>query len=253
MSIFEVVVLFVAGTLAGTINAVVGSGSLITFPALLALGYPPVLANVTNNVGMVPGSVASTITYRRLLAGQWKHLSVIATFSAAGGVAGALLLLQLPAEAFRMIVPALIVIALLLVVFGPIVKSWSAAHANRPNQPEKKAPLFTAAALTGVYGGYFGAAQGVLLLGFLPLLIKGGLQRANAYKNVMAGAANFSAALVFVAFSEVAWWAALVIAVGAFLGGTLGGRYGQKLPQSVYRVFIVIVGVAALSYFVVTG
>ena len=253
MSIIDVVVLFVAGILAGTINAVVGSGSLITFPALLALGFPPVLANVTSNVGVLPGSIASTVAYRRQLAGRWKHLGVIALFSGLGGIAGALLLLQLPAAAFRMIVPALIVIALLLVVFGPALKRWSEARANGAARPEKTALLFTAAGLTGVYGGYFGAAQGVLLLSFLPLLIKGGLQQANAYKNVLAGVANFTAAIVFVSISEVAWWAALSIATGAFLGGALGGKYGQKLPQNVYRVFIVVVGVAALTYFYLTG
>ena len=253
MSLTDTGVLFIAGILAGTINAVVGSGSLITFPALLALGFPPVLANVTSNVGVLPGSIASTIAYRRQLAGRWKHLSVIAIFSGLGGIAGALLLLQLPAAAFRMIVPSLIVIALLLVVFGPAIKRWSEARANGVDRPERKALLFTAAGLTGVYGGYFGAAQGVVLLAFLPLLIKGGLQQANAYKNVLAGVANFTAALVFVSLTQVAWWAALTIAVGSFLGGTIGGKYGQKLPQSVYRVFIVVVGLAALTYFFLTG
>ncbi|MET3767420.1 putative membrane protein YfcA [Marisediminicola sp. UYEF4] len=252
MSWIEVVVLFVSGTLAGIINTVVGSGSLITFPVLLALGYPPVLANVTNNVGVFPGSISGAIAYRKELKGQLKPVLALATFSALGGLAGALLLLQLPAEVFDGVVPALIVLALLLVVFGPRIKRTIAARRlARDEAPKNRVALFTTTALTGVYGGYFGAAQGVILLSSLSILLPGSLQRANAYKNVLAATANGAAAIVFVLISQVAWLAAGVIAIGAILGGQIGGWVGQRLPPLVLRIVIVVVGLAAIAYFIV--
>ncbi len=252
MSWIEVVVLFVSGTLAGIINTVVGSGSLITFPVLLALGYPPVLANVTNNVGVFPGSISGAIAYRKELKGQLKPVLALATFSALGGLAGALLLLQLPAEVFDGVVPALIVLALLLVVFGPRIKRAIAARRlARDDAPNNRVALFTTTALTGVYGGYFGAAQGVILLSSLSILLPGSLQRANAYKNVLAATANGAAAIVFVLISQVAWLAAGVIAIGAILGGQIGGWVGQRLPPLVLRIVIVVVGLAAIAYFIV--
>lgn len=252
MSWIEVVVLFVSGTLAGIINTVVGSGSLITFPVLLALGYPPVLANVTNNVGVFPGSISGAIAYRNELTGQLKPVLALATFSAIGGLSGALLLLQLPAEVFDGIVPALIVLALLLVVFGPWIKRTIAARRlARDEAPGNRFALFTTTALTGVYGGYFGAAQGVILLSSLSILLPGTLQRANAYKNVLAATANGAATIVFVLISQVAWLAAGVIAIGAILGGQIGGWVGQRLPPLVLRIVIVTVGLAAIAYFIV--
>ena len=253
MSWVEVVVLFVSGTLAGIINTVVGSGSLITFPVLLALGYPPVLANVTNNVGVFPGSISGAIAYRKELKGQLRPVVALATFSAIGGLSGALLLLQLPAEVFDTIVPALIVLALLLVVFGPRIKRAIAARRldRGEAEPSNKVALFTTTALTGVYGGYFGAAQGVILLSSLSILLPGSLQRANAYKNVLAATANGAAAIVFVLISQVAWLAAGVIAIGAIFGGQIGGWVGQRLPPIVLRIVIVVVGLAAIAYFII--
>ena len=248
----EVIVLFVSGTLAGIINTVVGSGSLVTFPALLALGYPPILANVTNNVGVLPGSVSGAIAYRKELKGQFKPVALLAIFSAVGGLLGALLLLQLPAEVFDGIVPALIILALVLVVTGPWLKRAIALRRAKKGEPTRKFALFAAVGFTGVYGGYFGAAQGVLLLSGLSVLLPGSIQRANAYKNVLAATANFAAAIVFVLISQVAWFAAGVIAVGAIIGGQIGGWVGQRLPPLVLRIVIVVVGIAAIVYFFTT-
>lgn len=249
MSFVEFIVLFVSGTLAGIINTVVGSGSLVTFPALLALGYPPILANVTNNVGVLPGSISGAIAYRKELRGQLAPVAILAIFSAAGGLAGALLLLQLPSEFFDGVVPALIILACVLVIVGPRLKNAIAARRARLGEPRHKIALFTTTALTGVYGGYFGAAQGVILLSTLSILLPGSVQRANAYKNVLAATANFAAAIVFVAISQVAWFAAGVIAAGAILGGQIGGWVGQRLPPLVFRITIVAVGIAATVYF----
>lgn len=249
MNPLEFLALVGGGVIAGSINAVVGSGSLVTFPILLAFGYSPVLANVTNNVGVLPASLAATWANRRQFDGEWRRLAFILCFSAAGGVLGALLLLRLPSEAFDAIVPALIVLALLLVIFGPWIKRWTTRLHGDAHHRDHRAATVAVAGLTAVYGGYFGAAQGVLLLALLSLTMTGTLIRANAYKNAMAAVANLAAAVVFVAATEVAWIAALAIAIGSFLGGSLGGRYGRHIPQAAYRVVIVVVGLGALAYF----
>jgi uncharacterized membrane protein YfcA len=252
MTWLEVVILFLSGTLAGTINTVVGSGSLVTFPVLIALGYPPILANVTNNVGVLPGSISGAIAYRRELKGQLKPLALLAAFSAVGGLLGALLLLQLPNSTFDNVVPVLIILACVLVVIGPWLKR-RIAESRRPGQEKShRVALHTTTALTGIYGGYFGAAQGVLLLSSLSVLLPGGMQRANAYKNVLAATANFAAAIVFVCISHVAWLAAGVIAAGAVLGGQIGGSVGRRLPPIVFRIIVVGIGIVATVYFYAT-
>ena len=151
---------------AGGINAIVGSGSLITFPTLLAFGVPPVLANVTNNVGLVPGSASGAYGYRHELTGQWGRLLRLGIGSACGSAAGAILLLKLPASTFKVIVPALILLACVLVILQPRLNSWLAAHRDEGSQ-HGGPPLFAGVAASGVYGGYFGAAQGVLMIGLL--------------------------------------------------------------------------------------
>jgi len=246
----DIVVLFVAGTAAGTINTVVGSGSLITFPALLALGYPPIVANVTNNVGVFPGGGSGAWAYRRELKGQWRYVWPLAIFSFVGGLAGALLLFILPAAAFDAIVPVLIIVACVLVVAGPWLKRWAESQrADAHTTPAQRVALRTGAGLTGVYGGYFGAAQGVILLALLSILLPGDLNKANAYKNVLATMANGAATVVFLFSGKVDWLAALIIAVGAIVGGQIGATIGRRLPAVVYRIVIVLIGVAAVVYF----
>lgn len=249
MSWTEVFILFFAGTAAGIINTVVGSGSLVTFPILIALGYPPVLANVTNNVGVLPGSVSGAIAYRKELSGHGRELASLAALSAVGGLGGAILLLSLPATAFRFIVPALIAVACVLVIAGPTLKRWSSKHKRDAATGRRRGMLGSTIALTGVYGGYFGAAQGVILLACLNVLLPGDIQRANAFKNVLAGTANLAAAIVFVFTTQVAWGAALAIAVGAILGGQLGGLVSRHLSANVFRVVIIVIAVAAIIYF----
>lgn len=241
-------VLFFAGAAAGLINTVVGSGSLVTFPVLVALGYPPVLANVTNNVGVVPGSISGAVSYRKELAGHGRELLGLAAFSAVGGVVGALLLLRLPTAAFHFIVPILIVLACVLVVFGPTLKQWSSSRKSDIGT-SRRGGLNVAVGLTGIYGGYFGAAQGVILLASLTALLPGDIQRANAFKIVLAGTSNLAAAVVFAFTTTVAWPAALAIAVGAIVGGQLGGIVGQRLSATVFRVAIVAIGIGAVIYF----
>ncbi len=243
MDVLEALALLGAGMAAGAINAVVGSGTLITFPTLLAFGYAPVLANVTNNIGLVPGSAAGAWAYRRELAGQRSRVLRLAGCSLAGGVIGAILLLELPESAFDAIVPVLILLAVVLVILGPRLNQLVAKRESAP--PHGGVAVLVAVFACGIYGGYFGAAQGILLMAFLGILLDEQMQRLNAAKNVLAGLVNAVAAVVFVLASEVAWEAVAVIAVGSTIGGQLGGMYGRRLSPTVLRGIIVVVGLTA--------
>jgi uncharacterized membrane protein YfcA len=250
MDVLQGVALLAAGMVAGSINAVVGSGTLITFPTLLAFGYAPVLANVTNNIGVLPGSVTGAWAYRNELRDQRERVARLAGASVTGGIIGAVLLLELPPSAFEAIVPALILLACLLVVLQPWLSRRIAQREHAPAHGGVTAIVLVW--LTGVYGGYFGAAQGVLLMAFLGILIDEHLQRLNAVKNVLAGLVNLVAAIIFVAVSHVAWGAALCIAVGSTLGGHFGGTYGRRLSPAVLRGFIVVVGTIAAVRLIVS-
>jgi uncharacterized membrane protein YfcA len=230
---------------AGTINTVVGSGTLITFPVLLAFGYAPVTANVTNTLGLVPGSAAGAYGYREELSGQWRRTRRLACASVAGGICGAVLLLVLPASAFKAIVPVFIALALVLVVFQPRLSAFFESRGVAPTAHAGWLVMLGVFA-AGVYGGYFGAAQGILLLAVLGLGLDEGLQRVNAVKNVLAGLVNLVAAVIFVFVAHIAWDAALLIALGATMGGVIGARVGRRLPPTVLRGVIVLVGVSAI-------
>jgi uncharacterized membrane protein YfcA len=251
MTPLEALLVFVAGVWAGAINTLVGSGSLVTFPILLAVGYPPLTANVSNNLGVVPGSVSGAYGYRRELRGQRGRLLRFAPAAVLGGVAGAALLLALPASAFDAIVPFFVALGVVLVVLQPRINRRLARRraAGRGGRAHGGAPALAATALTGAYGGYFGAAQGVLLLAILGIAIEDELQRVNAVKVVLAGLVNFVAALVFVlaAQDRIAWGAVALIAAGSALGGQLGARIGRRLPAPALRAVIVVVGLAAIA------
>jgi uncharacterized protein len=246
----DLLALFGAGGLAGLINTVVGSGTLITFPTLLALGVPPVIANVSNTVGLSPGSLSGALATRGELSGERQRVLGLGAASLLGGIVGALLLLWLPSAAFDAIVPILIGIGCVLVILQPIISKRLALRRARlgADAATIHGPilLWLAVALVGVYGGYFGAAQGVLLIAILGIGLAEPLLKINAIKNVLALIANGIASVVFVIVSEVNWPAAIAIAVGSVLGAQVGGRVGRKLPPTIYRVIIVAVGVAAI-------
>jgi uncharacterized membrane protein YfcA len=242
MSPTDGLAIFAAGLAAGTINTIVGSGSLISFPTLLAVGYSPVVANVTNTVGLVPGSVSGAIGYRAELAGQRPRLVALSTASIAGGLTGAILLLALPGHVFRSVVPVLILIACGLVLVQPRL-SQRLAKRRSEVRPHGGPVLFGTVYMTGVYGGYFGAAQGVILIALLAIFIDDDLQRLNAAKNVLAALVNGVAAVVFIIAAHVAWGAAGLLAAGAVIGGQLGAKLGRQLNPEVLRAIIVVVGV----------
>ncbi len=249
MSLLHLVAVLAAGFAAGTINTIVGSGSLLTFPTLLVLGYPPLTANVSNNIGLVPGGVSGSYGYRHELSGRSSTVRRLAPLSFVGSVVGAGLLLVLPAEAFKAIVPVLIAIALVLVLLGPRLQRRTAERRGDSVAPSWHTwALGVGTFVAGAYGGYFGAAQGVLLMGLFSALSSEPLQRLNAYKNVLSAIVNGVAAVMFVIFARGAidWGVVLLIAIGSFLGGLVGARIGQRIPPAVLRALIVVIGIVAI-------
>ena len=238
-----IAVVAAAGFLAGVINTVVGSGSLLTFPALLAAGYPPLVANVSNTVGVLFGSVSGAIGYRRELSGQMARLIGLGAFSLAGGLTGAILLLVLPSAVFRNVVPVLVLLAVVLVVVQPHLNRLLA---HRRHGTGGAVVLRVAVFLAGVYGGYFGAAQGVLLIGILGILVADDMQRLNGLKNVLATLVNGVAALVFVIRAPVAWEPVLIIAISGIIGGQVGAHVGRRLPPGPLRAVIVVGGLVVV-------
>jgi uncharacterized membrane protein YfcA len=240
MSPLDSLAIFAAGLAAGTVNVIVGSGSLITFPILLALGYPPVLANVSNTVGLVPGSVSAVVAYRRELVGQRTRLLQLGGASLLGGLSGAILLLSLPGSVFKAAVPALIAIAALLMAAQPRISAGLERRGTR--RLHGGAGLQAGVFLTGIYGGYFGAAQSVILIALLAIFIDDDLQRLNGTKNVLALIVNAVAGLLFIATTTISWSVVGLIAAGSVIGGQVGGRYGRRLPAPLLRGVIVTVG-----------
>nr|WP_277626829.1 sulfite exporter TauE/SafE family protein [Arsenicicoccus piscis] len=268
---FEALVIVLAGLLAGTINTVVGSGTLITFPTLLFFGYAPVAANVSNTWGLVAAAITGAWGYRREIRETRHQIVQLLPMSIIGSIIGALLLLALPAAAFDAIVPVLIALALLLVVFGGRLNAWAQRHRVEAETGTKTGGAATGAvggpALSrgrrlallggvffgGIYGGYFGAAQGVLVMGVMNVLLPLSLQHLNAIKNILTPCANLVAAIVFffVARDQINWAVAGLIALGAFGGGWVGARVGRSLSPQALRATIVVIGLVAIAKLVV--
>ncbi|MFE3069417.1 sulfite exporter TauE/SafE family protein [Streptomyces sp. NPDC059247] len=249
LSIWEALAVFAAGIGAGTINTIVGSGTLITFPVLLATGLPPITANVSNALGLVSGSVSGAIGYRRELKGQKNRVLRLGTAALLGGLIGAILLLALPSKAFDAIVPVLIGLALVLVVLQPRIAAVVKRRRERTGteaHPDGGPVLLVGLFLASMYGGYFGAAQGVLYLSLMGLLLHDELQRINAVKNILGALVNAVAAVFFLFVADFDWTAVLLIAVGSTLGGQIGAKIGRRLPSAVLRGVIITVGVVAI-------
>jgi uncharacterized protein len=238
------------GLLAGAVNAIVGSGSLITFPTLVALGYSPFVANVSNTVGLVPGSVSGAVGYRRELRGQGGRVLRLGGFALGGGLLGGILLIEAP-HSFRRIVPYLVLVAVVMVLVQPrVARALDRRHAARGRtRPEAGGPALRAGVFaTAVYGGYFGAAQGVILIGLLGIGLDDDLQRVNALKNVLAALVNGIAAVLFIADAPVRWTPALILAGASTVGGQIGARVGRRLPAAALRGVIVVAGTAVAVY-----
>jgi uncharacterized protein len=245
VSALEALAVLAAGIGAGIVNTVVGSGTLITFPVLLFVGYSPFTANVSNSLGLVPGSVSGAYGYRRELRGQRSRIVRFGLVSAIGAGTGAALLLALPASAFAAIVPFFIALALALVIAQPRLNRWLIRRRGDDHPADGGRLAIALDYGSAVYGGYFGAAQGVILLALLGIFIADDLQRLNGVKNVLAAIANGVAALVFVFAADVAWDVAALIAVGSIAGAQFGAFFGRRIPAPLLRAVIVIVGVIA--------
>jgi uncharacterized protein len=265
----EALAILGAGLAAGGVNAVVGSGSLITFPTLLAFGFPPVVANVSNNVGQVPGNISGALGYRRELAGQRARLVRLGLIAAAGSAVGAVALLSLPSSSFQVIVPVLILTACALVLVQPWLsrriiarrarraesaRSRAAAGQGRPSSGPPGAgrellspPLRVGVLASAAYGGYFGAAQGVLVIGLLGTFLDETMQRVNGAKNVLVAVVNGVAAVIYLIFAHVDLMVVLLIAVGSAAGGALGARFGRRLPPLALRIFVVLIGAVSAA------
>jgi uncharacterized membrane protein YfcA len=255
MTVWEMVAVAAAGLAAGGINAVVGSGTLVTFPVLLAVGLPPVTATISNSLGLVPGNLTGAIGYRRELAGQRGLLLRLLPASVLGALTGAFLLLHLPASAFEAVVPGLVGLAVVLVAVQPwLQRELRTRPAGGPGgvRGARLAGLLAGAYATGTYGGYFAASQGVLQVGIFGLLLREPLQRLNAIKNVLTLGVNAVAALAYVvvATDRVDWRAAGLVAGGSLVGGHLGATYGRRLPATVLRTAIVVLGLVAIGVLV---
>ncbi|WP_371871075.1 sulfite exporter TauE/SafE family protein [Mycolicibacterium agri] len=248
------VLIALAGAAAGAINSLVGSGTLVTFPTLVALGYPPVVSTMSNAIGLVAGGVSGTWGYRRELKGQRNRLLWQMPASLIGALLGAWLLLHLPEKVFTEVVPVLLILALLLVVAGPKIQDWARRRAEAAGKsadhvsPRRMVALVFGTFAVGVYGGYFTAAQGILLMGVMGALLPEDMQRMNAAKNLLSLVVNVvaAAAYIIVAFDRISWPAAGLIALGSLIGGWLGAHYGRRLPPNVLRAFIVVVGLIGL-------
>jgi len=246
---YEVVALLAAGMAAGTINTIVGSGTLITFPTLLFFGFPPLVANVSNTIGLLGGGFTGIHGYRAELAGQGSVLRRLVPLSLLGAVTGAILLLKLPESAFDAIVPVLIAAALVLVLLGPRMQAWAAVRHPDHDSLGRHLWMTVGVFAAGVYGGYFGAAQGILLVGIMNVLMTISLQKVNALKNVLSTVVNAVAAVIFmlVAWDRINWSVAALIALGSLAGGYAGARVGRRLSPRVLRALIVVVGVLAIA------
>lgn len=248
------ILIALAGVGAGAINAVVGSGTLITFPTLVALGYPPVTATMSNAVGLVAGGVSGTWGYRRELRGQWSRLrwQIPASFLGAG--CGAWLLLHLPEKVFIQVVPVLLIAALVLVLIGPRIQTWARQRAEAAGESAehvsgaRMTAVVAATFAVGIYGGYFTAAQGILLVGAMGALLPENMQRMNAAKNLLSLVVNVVAAVAYtvVAFDRISWAAAGLIAVGSLIGGFVGSHYGRRMSPLALRITIVVIGLIGL-------
>jgi hypothetical protein len=251
VTLLHALIIVAVGLVAGMVNTIVGSGSLLTFPTLLALGYPAVLANVTNTVGLISGSVSGAVGYRRELRGQRHRILVLMPVVVVGTVIGAALLLALPSSAFRRIVPVLILIAVALVLIQPRV---ARRRAERGHIAEHPGPLLQSGTfLTSIYGGYFGAAQGVVLLGLFGITLDDDMQRLNAAKNVVAASINAVGALFFIARTEIAWGVAGLLFVGSTVGGQFGAVLGRRLSPEILRIVIAVVGTGVAIKLFVSG
>jgi uncharacterized protein len=236
---------------AGAINALAGGGTLITFPTLLAMGIPPIVANVTNTVALCPGFLGGILAQFKDLNGQRRRFWIFLGVSAAGGTIGGKLLLCTGERAFQSLVPFLILIASCLLAVQGVIRMWlTRRFASLESKPKSEIWAVILIGLAAIYGGYFGVAMSVVVLSLLGLMINDTLTRLNAIKQTVAFGANGAAAVLFIFSGKIVWLIALVMAVGAAIGGSLGGRLAGRIKPDTLRWTVVSIGmILAIVYF----
>jgi uncharacterized protein len=247
MSLRDALFVLAGGLVAGIANTIAGGGSLLTFPLLVAIGLPPLDANVTNTVGIVPAAVGGLLGYQRELAGQRQRLIRLLPYAVVGAVVGAVLLLTTPERVFRRVVPVLIVVAcLVLLAQRPLARVLERRRRSRSSL--LRAGIFVAA----VYGGYFGAAVSVLVLALFAVTIDDSLQRLNALKVPFAGSMNLVSGIAFAIFAPVHWAYVLVLAPATMVGGRIGASAARRVPDQPLRIAVVVLGLVAALWLQLT-
>lgn len=245
--------LVLVAALASAVNAVAGGGTLVTFPTLLAVGLPPLHANITNNIALLPGTLGSAWSERAGLAGQRGRLPWVLPAAALGGFAGAWLLMRVGDDGFESLVPWLILAASTLVFFGPRIKTWAHARLQREASGadiENRPLVAGVTGMSAIYAGFFGAGQGLVLLAALSIVMSETIARINSLRQLIVLAAKCGALAVFLGSAHVVWSAAAAMAVGAVVGGAVGGRFAARVKPEVLRWFVSVIGViVALVYF----
>lgn len=247
MDLGQVCLLLAAGLAAGGVNSLAGGGSLITFPALVTVGLPPLSANVSNSIAVCPGYLSAVAASRTDITGRWRQALWLLPVAAAGTIAGTALLLLTPASVFEAVVPFLVVAASLTLLFQNRVRSL----VGHPHQMAPWRRRLTLQALVGigcVYGGYFGAALGVMLMACLALVLDEKMTRLLALKNVVSASVGLTTLGIFAAFAPVDWLAVAIVAPSNVLGGYLGAKLARRLPQRILRGFIVTFGLVIGVY-----
>ena len=249
MTFLEQLAVLAAGLGAGILTSTVGVASLVSFPVLVAVGIPPVVANASNTVGLIPAGLSGSFGYRDELRAYPRVAATVIATCAAGAVLGAFLLLGLDPSVFEAVVPWLILFTCLLVGAQPWITRWLKRHhdaAHPPAPRERMSPVTTFfAALTGVYGGYFGAGSGVMMVAVLALGLDIELRIINALKTLAVLSGNVVAGLIFVFVADLDWAAIVLLALGSVVGGYVGARVGRRLPPTLFRVLVVMAGITA--------
>jgi uncharacterized protein len=240
--------LFVAGFLSGAVNAIAGGGTFLTFGALTLAGLPPISANATSSIVQFPGYVTSTLAYRREIARNWRGALVLCVVSIIGGAAGAIILLALDNPSFRALVPWLLASATIMFAAGPWLKPKTSSE-----HPVNTPASFLGQLVTAIYGGFFGAGMGIMMLAVLGLTAGGSYHHLNALKNLLAMVIAAVAIVIFVGGGVVGWPQALVMLPAGAAGGYTGVWLARRVPQMVMRLIVVAVGAALTVYYFVSG
>lgn len=258
MSLSDIILLFLVAVVGGTLNSVAGGGSFFTFPVLVFTGVPSIQANATSTVALWPGSIASVGAYRRELAQQDRTLIIVLiTTSLVGGVLGALLLLHTPQSLFNFVLPYLLLIATLLFAFSGTLTKRLRARKPADGSIEILRPNYVGIAISqfliATYGGYFGGGIGILMLATLAMMGMENIHVMNALKTVLASCINGVAVVTFILAGAIYWPQAVLMIVGAIIGGYGGAYFARKLDQRWIRIFVIVVGLIMTTYFFIRG